>query len=196
MQVGGKLESWRPVIDSILRYVGRYRQGLKKDYGTPFYIKTRRSRIERIEGRGIECNVPVQSPDFATRYNALFGPPSATASIFLLPLVAGFSSLRFPFNRKLHCSFRVTSFIHSWDHYHRPLLPPPPSIDTNSISVSWSSSKNILILVNWLHAVNVQWTITRGDGGTDSRVYFGFDGEQMLNRSVRNTNGGLVVLLI
>lgn len=153
MQVEEKLESWRPVIDSILRYVGRYRQGLKKDYGTPFYIKTRRSRIE---GRGIECNVPVQSPDFATRYNALFGPPSETASIFLLPLVAASSSLRFPFNRKLHCSFRVTSFIHSWDHH-----PPPFSIDTNSISVSWSSSKNILILVNWLHAVNVQWTITR-----------------------------------
>lgn len=113
--------SRRPVIDSILRWT-RYRRGLKKDYGTSFYIKTGRSRIERAKDEGLNAT-SLSNPRISPPHNALFGPPSATASIFLLPLVAGFSgsSLRFPFNRKLHCSFRVTSFIHSWGRRHVPL---------------------------------------------------------------------------
>lgn len=122
--------SRRPVIDSILRWT-RYRRGLKKDYGTSFYIKTGRSRIERAKDEGLNAT-SLSNPRISPPHNALFGPPSATASIFLLPLVAGFSgsSLRFPFNRKLHCSFRVTSFIHSWGRRHVPPLPrsrPIPS---------------------------------------------------------------------
>lgn len=172
---------WRPVIDSILRW-SRYRQGLKKDYRTSFYIKTGRSWIERAKDEGLNAT-SLSNPRISPTPQCPLWPSIGDCIDFLTPSRRRFLWVfpPFPFQPKASL-FLPSNLFHSFLGPPPP-SPPPSSIDTNSISVSWSSSKNILILVNWLHAVNVQWTIT-GEWGAQI-LRFSLDSmEQMLNRSL------------
>lgn len=124
--------SRRPVIDSILRWT-RYRRGLKKDYGTSFYIKTGRSRIERAKDEGLNAT-SLSNPRISPPHNALW-PSIGDCIDFLTPSCRRFLWVfpPFPFQPKASL-FLPSNLFHSF--LGPPPRPPSPSIDTNSISVS------------------------------------------------------------